>query len=261
MAAEGGREREGVIDGIRIDVVALHESWMQLVFPRQRGRAHSVLGKWKPTSTADKIKYRTWAAMGVPLIAVLYPLALLGFAARFYTRRIDSGVTRIGALGVLLVGVVVWGALTALARVQFSTEGFLAVAAASVTAIVASLLAYGFLRVGGRGTTVLFAYPFAMTAIFLPPVVAALYSPTVANAVLPGSLDLATWFLDNVAPGRLAAFLRTQYDLEGVAYVIMWFAIAVPVGWLLGIVVTLADVVRPKSDDDSGTSSDDAEAA
>lgn len=260
MAAEGGRERNGVVDGIRVDLVALHESWMQLVFPRQRGRAHSVLGKWKPTTTADRIKYRTWGAIGVPLIAVLYPLALLGFATRFYTRRIDSGVTRIGAFGVLLVGVVVWGALTALARVQFSTEGFLAVAAASITAIVASLLAYGFLRIGGRGTTVLLAYPFAMTAIFLPPVVAALYSPTVADTVLPGSLDLATWFLDNVAPPRLAAFLRAEYDLEGVAYVIMWFAIAVPVGWLLGAVVTLADVVRPNADG-SGAGGDDAEAA
>lgn len=256
MAAEGGRKRDGVIDGIRVDVIALHESWMQIVFPRQRGRAHSVLGKWKPTSTADKIKYRTWGAIGIPLIAVLYPLALLGFVTRFYTRRIDSGVTRIGALGVLLLGLVVWGALTALARVQFSTEGFLAVAAASVTAIVASLFAYGFLRVGGRGTTVILAYPFAMTAIFLPPVVAALYSPTVANAVLPGSLDLATWFLDNVAPSRLAAFLRAEYELEGVAYVIMWFVIAVPVGWLLGIVVTLADVVRPKSDTDGGDDAD-----
>jgi hypothetical protein len=261
MGGEEAREREGVVDAVRIDLVALHESWMQLVFPRQRGRAHSVLGKWRPTSTADKLKYRTWGAIGVPLIAVLYPLALLGFATRFYTRRIDSGVTRIGALGVLLVGLVVWGALTALARVQFSTEGFLAVAAASVTAIVASLLAYGFLRIGGRGTTVLLAYPFAMTAIFLPPVVAALYSPTVANAVLPGSLDLATWFLDNVAPPRLAAFLRAEYDLEGVAYVIMWFAIAVPVGWLLGAVVTLADVVRPKANEDSGGSTEDAGAA
>ncbi|MFC7235753.1 hypothetical protein [Halosegnis marinus] len=251
MAAGQGRERDGILDGIKVDVVALHESWMQVLFPRQRGRAHSVLGKWKPTSTADKIKYRVWSAIGVPLIAVLYPLALLGFATRFYTRRIDSGVTRIGAVGTLLLAVVVWGALTVVARFRFgaTAEGFFAVAAASVTAVVASLLAYGFLRLDGRPVTVLFAYPFAMTALFLPPVVAALYSPTVANAVLPGSLDLAQYFLDNVAPRRLSRFLRASYDLEGVAYVIMWFAIAVPVGWLLGIVVSLADVVRPKDDD------------
>jgi hypothetical protein len=28
----------------------------------------------------------------------------------------------------------------------------------------------------------------------------------------------------------------------------MWFGIAVPVGWFLGVVVTVADLVRPKGD-------------
>lgn len=252
MAAGQGRERDGIVDGVKVDMVALHESWMQLLFPRQRGRAHSVLGKWQPSSTLDVVKYRVWSALGVPLIALLYPLALLGFATRFYTRRIDSGATRLGALGVVLLALVVWGALTVAARVRFgaTAEGFYAVAAASVTAVAASLLAYGFLRFDGRPITVLLAYPFAMTAIFLPPVVAALYSPAVADAILPRSLDLAVWFLDNIAPASLAAFLRSTYELEGVAYVIMWFAVAVPVGWLLGIVVSLADVVRPKDDDE-----------
>ncbi|PSP57708.1 hypothetical protein BRC72_07060 [Halobacteriales archaeon QH_7_66_36] len=256
MAAEQGRERDGLVSGIKFDVVTLHETWMELVFPRQRGHAHSVLGKWTPSTTGDRLKYRVWAAIGVPIIAILYPLALVGFATRFYTRRIDSGVTRIGAVGVLVVGVVVWGGLTALARIRFgaTAEGFYAVAAASVTAVIASLLAYGFLRVDGRPVTVIFAYPFATTAVFLPPVVAALYSPTVANAVLPRSFDLAVWFLDNVAPSSLATFLRSQYDLEGVAYVIMWFAVAVPLGWLLGLVVTLADVVRPTGDEDAADS-------
>lgn len=245
---EGGEERSGVVDGIRVDVALLHETWMELLFPRQRGTTHSVLGKWKPTSTGDRLKYRLWFALGVPLVAVLYPLALAGFAARFYSRRIDDGVARVGLAGVVLLAVVVWGALTLAARVRFgaSAEGFFAVAAASLTAVVASALAVLFTRVGGRGTTVLLAYPFGMTALFLPPVVAALYSPTVADAVLPGSYDLAKTFLDTVAPAPLAEFLRSEYDLEGVAYVLMWFAIAVPLGWVVGSLVTLADVVRPK---------------
>jgi MFS family permease len=33
-------------------------------------------------------------------------------------------------------------------------------------------------------------------------------------------------------------------------FVLMWFGIAVPLGWLLGILVTLADLVRPKGDGD-----------
>jgi hypothetical protein len=92
-----------------------------------------------------------------------------------------------------------------------------------------------------------------MTAIFLPPVVAALYSPAVADAVLPGSYSLAERFLDFLATTPfepVAAFMRAEYDLEGVAYVFMWFGIAVPLGWIVGTLVSLADVVRPKDEDD-----------
>lgn len=247
---EESEDYAGVVDGIRFDVVRLHETWMELLFPRQRDTAHSVLGKWKPSSTVDRMKYRLWSALGVPIIALLYPLALFGFAARFYSRRIDRGVARVGLIGVVLLSVLAWGGLTFAARVRFgaSAEGFFAVAAASLTAVIASIFAVVFTRVDGRATTVFVAYPFGMTALFLPPVVAALYSPTVADAILPRSYDMAKYFLDNVAPAQLATFLRSSYDLEGVAYVIMWFAIAVPVGWLIGLLVTLADVVRPKDE-------------
>jgi len=250
MATEPGTdERAGVVDGIRVDVTRLHETWMELLFPRQRGANHSVLGKWKPTTTGDVVKYRIWSAIGVLVVAVGYPLALVGFAARFYSRRIDSGATRLGALGVLLLSVVVWGALTLAARVRFgaAAEGFYAVAAASVVAVISAMFAYGFVRLDGRPVTVLLAYPFAMTAIFLPPVVAALFSPAVAEAVIPGSETLAIWLLDNVAPDSVASYLRGNFDLEGLMYVVMWFGIAVPLGWVLGTMVSLADVVRPKS--------------
>jgi len=249
MAARTDPEaRDGVIDGIRVDVVRFHETWMELLFPRQRGATHSVLGKWRPTTTADAVKYRVWGAVGALVVALVYPLVLVGFAVRFHARRADSTATTIGLLGVLLVTLVLWGALTALARARFGVEGFLAVAAASLVAVVSSGLAYVFARVDGRPVTVLLAYPFGMTAVFLPPVVAALYSPTLAAAVFDPSTDLAAWFLDTVAPGRLARLLRSRYELEGIAYVLMWFGIAVPLGWLLGILVTLADVVRPKDD-------------
>lgn len=250
MAARTDPEqRDGIVDGLRVDVIRFHETWMELLFPRQRGATHSVLGKWRPTTTADTIKYRVWGVVGALVVAVTYPLVLFGFVVRFHARRADSTATRIGLLGVLLVTVVLWGALTALARVRFGVEGFLAVAAASLVAVVSAGLAYTFARVDGRPVTVLLAYPFGMTAIFLPPVVAALYSPTLADAVFTPSTDLAAWFLDNVAPARLARLLRSRYELEGVAYVLMWFGIAVPLGWILGTLVTLADVVRPKREE------------
>jgi hypothetical protein len=174
-------QRDGIIDGIRLDVRRLHETWMELLFPRQRGAQHSVLGKWKPSTTGDTIKYRVWSAIGVPLVALLYPLMLFGVVVRFYSRRFDSLATRIGLGGTILLMTVVWGSLTAIVRFYggFGQVGFVAVLVASVTAVVSSALAFVFWAKGGRATTVLLAYPFGVTAILLPPVVAAFYSDAV----------------------------------------------------------------------------------
>jgi hypothetical protein len=241
-------ERAGILDGIRVDVVRLHETWMELVFPRQRGASHSVLGKWQPSTTGDRVKYKLWSALGVLIVAIGYPMALLGFAARFYSRRIDSGATRLGAIGVLVLSALVWGALTLAARIQFgpASQGFFAVAAASVVAVISAVLAYGFAKLDGRPVTVLFAYPSAMTAIFLPPVVAALFSTAVADVVLTRSDSLASWFVfDGPELFGLVDYLVENFQRTQFAHVIIWFAISIPVGWLLGILVTLADLVRP----------------
>ena len=255
MATED-RSRDGLVDGVRVDLVRLHETWMELLFPRQRTATHSVLGKWKPSSTADRAKYRVWSALGVPLVGLLYPLLLVGLATRFYARRFDSAATRIGLVGVIVLTTVVWGGLTLLARVQFgaNARGFYAVLAASVVAVVASALAMTFRAKGGRFVTVALAYPFGMTAILLPPVVAALFSPTVGDVVLTGSVPLAEWMLDRVFfVGGFDEYLSENYDLDqwgGLGYVIMWFVIAVPLGWLLGILVSLANLARPSGEED-----------
>ncbi len=193
--------------------------------------------------------YRVWGGVGAFVVALLYPFVLFGFAARYYTSRIDRTAASLGVLGVMLLSVVVWGGLAALARIRFTQEGFLAVLAAGGVATVAAVLAYLTSKYGGRITTVLFAYPFGMTALFLPPVVAALYSPTISAVVFPNSESIAVWLLDNVlAYGNVNDYLRTRYDLEGLAYVGMWFGIAVPLDWVLGVLVTLANLMRPKSE-------------
>jgi hypothetical protein len=52
--------------------------------------------------------------------------------------------------------------------------------------------------------------------------------------------------LDNVlAIAGIDRWLIGNFDRQGWAYAIMWFCIAVPVGWILGGLVTLADLVRP----------------
>ncbi len=243
------RRSPGLVDAIRIDITRLHETWMEVVFPRQLNPGH-VLGKWKPETTAQKAGYYGWGALGAVPVLFGYPLLLLGYATRFHAAKADSAATRLGIIGVVLVSIVVWGALSLFARVQFATDEFLAVVAASVVATFAAAAAVFFKQVGGRATTVLLAYPSAMNALFLPPVVAALYSPRLGEVIFPQSEALAIWILDTfLTVGGINEILRATFDLEGIGYVLMWLAIAVPLGWLLGSVVTLADIVRPKKDD------------
>lgn len=245
-AMRSGTTGTGLIGGVRYDVKRLHESWMELFFPRQRATEGTVLGKWKPSTTPSRAAYRAWATFGALVVGLLYPLVLLGFASRYYTRRIDGTAARLGVFGVVVLSLVIWGGLAALARLRFSTSGFIAVTAAGVAATVAAALAYVTSRYGGRVSTVAFAYPFGMTALFLPPVVAALYSPTLSSVIFPKSTTIAKWVLDHLlAAGGINDYLRTRYDLKGLAYVGMWFAIAVPLGWLVGSVVSLANLVRP----------------
>jgi len=243
------RRSPGLLGAIQIDITRLHETWMEVIFPRQLNPGH-VLGKWKPETSGQKLGYYLWAAIGLLPVIIGYPLLLVGFATRFYASKLNSAGARLGIVGVILLSVVVWGALTAVARFQLSFEGFTAVFAASIVATVAAAAAVFFSRVGGRVTSILLAYPSAMNALFLPPVVAALYSPALGQIIFPGSEELAIWILDTVlVVGGLNEILRAQFALEGVGYALMWLGLAIPLGWLLGILVTFANLIRPKDDD------------
>lgn len=220
---------------------------MELVYPRQLNPG-PIVGRWQPSGALETLLYRVWAGLGVLAVAVGYPLLLAGFAIRFYAARLDSAGTRLGILGVILVSLLAWGGLTAAAWLRdFTVDGLLAVGAAGLVATVAAGIAVVASRVGGRASSVLVAYPAGMTALFLPPVVAALYSPALAGIVFPPSQSLAIWLLDSVlAVAGIGELLRARFALEGVAYVLMWLAIAVPLGWVLGALAGLADVVRPR---------------
>jgi len=239
-----------IVEAIKVDLRRLHEAWMELVFPRQLGASDTVFGKYTPDSSLGMLGYRIWGVLGGAALSVLYPLAVLGFATRYYVRRVDSAATRLGLAGVVLLTALVWGGLTVVSYVQFDDwQAIIAVGAASGVATLSSALSVFFARVDGRPVTVLLAYPFAVTAIFLPPVVAAFYSPTLASIVFPGSESIAEWVLDNLLSiGGIAAYLRNNFELTGAAYVGMWFGISFPIGWFFGTIVTLANVVRPSEE-------------
>lgn len=243
------RGRVGVLGAVKIDLARLHGAWMELVFPRQRGRGHSVMGKWKPETLPQSIAYYAWSTIGALGILLGYPLTVVGLAIRYYASKLDSTRTRLGIVGVTLLAIVVWGILTVVAHLRLPLEETLAVGAASSVAVVSTALAAICSKYGGRAVTVLFAYPFAMTALFLPPVVAALVTPALDPYVLEPSYDLAAWLLENVLfVGGLNEYLWENYQLEGAAYAGMWLGFSFPLGWLLGVLVALANVVRPSEE-------------
>ncbi|MFB6159693.1 MAG: hypothetical protein ABEJ61_00775 [Haloferacaceae archaeon] len=230
---------------VRFDLERLHTGWMALAFPRQRD-PHPVRGTWTPSTRGGALGYRLWAALGVAVVGLLYPLAVAGFGVRFHGRRLYRAAAALGSRNLLLVTAAVWGALTAAVYLRsYPLRGVVAVAAGGCVATVSAVLALAFARWRGRPTTVLVAAPLGVTALFLPPVVAALYSPALAALVFPTSDLLAVWLLDHpLAVAGVADALRAAFDLAGLAYVAMWFGLAVPVGWALGALATFADAVR-----------------
>jgi hypothetical protein len=65
--------------------------------------------------------------------------------------------------------------------------------------------------------------------------------------VLSSSDSIQDWLIANSpsAVDSVRDYLIDNFDLEGITYVFLWFGISVPLGWILGILVTLADFVRP----------------
>ncbi|WP_410766588.1 hypothetical protein [Haloferax sp. DFSO60] len=246
-----------MVTGMRIDLRWLHMSWMEVVFARDR--SNSVVENRKPEDTGGAVAYHLWAALGVLFLVVGYPLFVVGLATRYYAHRIDRFTAGLGFVGVAVLSVLIWGLFSAATYISpIAFEGFVAVVVAGVVATISAVLTLYFKRLDGRPVTVLLAYPLGVTAIFLPPVVASLYSPTLASIVFPSSTSLAIWILDNVLDfAGVASFIRASFELQGLAYVGMWFALAVPVGWFLGGLVTLVDGVRndgPSSHVDDGGS-------
>ncbi|MFC7057340.1 hypothetical protein [Halovenus salina] len=239
---------QGLTDAIGYDIRVMHETWMEMLFPRQRGVEGTVLGKWTPDETREIITYRLWYALGVPVIAVFYPLVLLGYIVRFQAQKLNVTAVRLGFVGVVLVFALLWGGLTAAVYLELQSaleEGAVTgIAAASGVAVLAAALAYGFWRVGGRLLTILIAYPFAVTALFLPPVVAALFWEPLGDIIIDQGDDLFSWAFD-AGPDSITEPLGDRYDRTEEDHAIIWFVISYPVGWLLGILVSLANLIRP----------------
>lgn len=97
---------------------------------------------------------------------------------------------------------------------------------------------------------VLLAYPLAIGAVVLPLVAAGLASPTFARFLQGVTTALAIFLLDNVfAAVGLAAVLREQFRLAGIAYFVTWAGVILVVGWLVGAGVLASRRFRGRTRD------------
>lgn len=235
-----------VVAAIKADLGRLLSGWRDLVFA-QRSTAYATgTDQWRLDTPLKRVGFGVWSLLGAVVLPLFYPFVAFGFWVRHVTRRIDRTIASLGILVVIGVVAAIWAGLTVVAWARFRASGFQAVLAASLVATASVGLSWGSSRIGSRPVTLLVAYPFAVSAVFLPPVTAALYSPVLGSVIIPESVSLANWFLRN--PLRLfglSTFFSQQFRLTGLAFLWMWLAIAVPTGWVLGGLVTAANAVRP----------------
>lgn len=225
----------------KIDLIRLLAAWRDIAFSRQTDE-YSIQNRWRPDSLGEQFAFWAWSLLGAILISVIYPFAALGFWTRYVARQIDRIVAGLGVLVIIAAMAVLWGGLTALAWDQLPTTGFRAVLAASIVAIVSVGLSWMFARHGSQRLTLILAYPFAVAAIFVPPVTAALFAPAIGGGILAESELFAEWLLNNVVTvGDLSTTIRQQFELAGLAFIGMWFGFAIPVGWTFALLVSLAN--------------------
>lgn len=132
------------------------------------------------------------------------------------------------------ITIVVWGLSIIYGAVRFGHSGLVALIGASMFAVLSAGIATLFYLAPGKVKTVALAYPFGLNVVFLPPTVIALYEPHFSFILWQSTLFANFVATHILGPIGLEHFFRTTFDLEGEAYLIMWFAVAFPVGWILG---------------------------
>ncbi|QLH82114.1 hypothetical protein [Halosimplex pelagicum] len=135
---------------------------------------------------------------------------------------------------VTLVAAVVWGSTLIYGAARFGVSGFISLLGASLIAVLSASIAALFFLVPGKRKTIGLAYPFSLNVVLLPPLIIAYYEPFL-TFVWDYSSYTAIWILDNLLHYyNINSYLRQNYTMTKQGYIIMWFAISYPLGWLLG---------------------------
>lgn len=135
---------------------------------------------------------------------------------------------------VTLVAAVIWGIGLVYGAARFGVSGFVALFGASLIAVISASIAVLFFLVPGKRKTIGLAYPFTLNVVLLPPLIIAYYEPILAF-VWDYSTQTAIWILDTFLHYYdLNTYLRQNYTMTNRLYILMWFGISYPVGWILG---------------------------
>lgn len=135
---------------------------------------------------------------------------------------------------VTLVAGVFWSMSLVYGAARFGVSGFMALVAASVIAVGSASVAVLMFLVPGKGKTIGIGYPFTLNVVLLPPLIIAYYEP-IFSVVWDYSNLTAVWILDTLLNYYgINTYLRQNYTMTNALYILMWFGISYPIGWLLG---------------------------
>lgn len=153
---------------------------------------------------------------------------------------------------VSLIFAVIWSLGLIYGSVRLGPSGFVSLFGASIIAIVSAALMVLFALAPGRKNTVVLAYPFAVNAILLPPIVIAIYEP-VLSFIWDWSELVAIFFLNEIV-GIFGydTTLRENFEMTEQRYLLMWFILAYPIGWTLAFGGYIQKRIRSKISEKGG---------
>lgn len=216
---------------------------MSAIFDDQK-QPHPVAGVKMPKGRVQMSIYLIWSFLGYPASVAGYLLAVVGNILKIFVDRIVSKADDWGISSVFLLLLLLWVSIGVAVLYFYQQEDAIAFALSSTIGLLSLIIAFVAREIGSSKTTVLVAYPAAYTAIFLPPVSAALIVPEIASTVLPLSTDVANYILNSaIVFDSLEDSLRSTFNLIGFSHLILWTAISVTLGWFTGICVKSAELV------------------
>lgn len=156
--------------------------------------------------------------------------------------------THMRSMGVVAgVTLLFWGISVIYGAFEYGTSGLIALIGASLIAVATGAVATLFYLAPGRVKTVAITHPFAISTLFLPATVIALNEPAFSGFLYDSALFAEFIINTFLAPIGLETFFRSNFDLNGPSYLVMWFAISFPVGWILGTGSYLIDTLTEQT--------------